>query len=206
MTPIPYEIQVFINCPFDPQYQAMGDAITFAVFDCGFRPRMALEVDDGGQVRIDKIFELIGNCRFGIHDISRTESDDRTGLPRFNMPLELGMFLGAKRFGQGRQKKKVCLILDRERNRYQAFISDIAGQEVRAHQGEPREAIRAVRDWLRSLRPRINIPGGSEIAARYALFLAALPRMCEELRLSRDELTYVDYAWCVSEWQITHPW
>src|SRR6202023_3921139 len=125
-----YERQVFLNCPFDPEFQAIRDAITFAVFDWGFRPRTPMEVEDASQVRIDKIFDIIRDCKFGIHDISQTEADVQSGLPRFNMPLELGMFLGAKRYGQDRQKRKMCLILDRERHRYQAFISDIAGQDL----------------------------------------------------------------------------
>ena len=52
------------------------------------------------------------------------------------MPLELGLFLGAKRFGRGEQKSKTCLILDVERYRYQKFISDISGQDIAAHCGE----------------------------------------------------------------------
>lgn len=42
------------------------------------------------------------------------------------MPLELGLFLGAKRYGTGKQRTKLCLILDRERYRYQKYCSDIA--------------------------------------------------------------------------------
>ena len=49
---------------------------------------------------------MIADCRYGIHDISRTELDRDSGLPRFNMPLELGIFLGAKRFGAEEQKRK----------------------------------------------------------------------------------------------------
>lgn len=93
-------------------------AITFAVHDCGFKARCTLEIDDAGRVRIDNILDLIRDCRFGIHDISRTELDETHGLPRFNMPLELGLFLGATRFGEGEQEDKRCLILDRERYRY----------------------------------------------------------------------------------------
>ena len=44
----------------------------------------------------------------GIHDISRTESSGKPRLPRFNMPLELGMFLGAKQYGDGQQKDKAA--------------------------------------------------------------------------------------------------
>jgi hypothetical protein len=64
------------------------------------------------------------------------------------MPLELGLFLDARRFGQG--KKKITLIVDIEPHRYQIFCSDISGQDIRVHKKDPVEAIRVVRDWLRA--------------------------------------------------------
>src|SRR5262249_47825244 len=93
-----YSRSVFLNVPFDDRYRPLFRAIVFAVFDCGFIARCGWESADGSRGRIDKIYELIGECRLGIHDISRTDPDARTRLPRFNMPLELGVFLGAKRF------------------------------------------------------------------------------------------------------------
>jgi hypothetical protein len=50
--------------------------------------RCAQEADDGGQVRVDKLYNIIAECRFGIHDLSRTTLDSEYRLPRFNMPLE----------------------------------------------------------------------------------------------------------------------
>jgi hypothetical protein len=123
---------VFINCPFDAGYRDLFRAVVFTVIDCGFKARCALEFDDGSEVRMDKIERLIGECRYGIHDLSRTELDPTHRLPRFNMPLELGLFLGAKRFGGNDHKQKNCLILDIEQFRYQKFISDLGGQDVRA--------------------------------------------------------------------------
>ena len=133
MTSTHYNDNVFINCPFDSVYKPLFDAIVFAVHDCGFVARCALEEGDASQVRIDKIYNIIENCRYGIHDISRTELDEVSRLPRFNMPLELGIFLGAKRFGVEDQKGKKCLVMDKERFRYQKFISDIAGQDIRGY-------------------------------------------------------------------------
>ena len=52
------------------------------------------------------------------------------------MPLELGLFLGAKRFGGTDQRSKKALVLDREPYRYQTFISDIAGKDIHAHGGD----------------------------------------------------------------------
>ena len=90
-----YQNSVFINCPFDGEYLPVFRAIVFTVSVCGLVPRCTLEHDDASQVRLEKIYRLIGSSAFGIHDISRTELDEENQLPRFNMPLELGFFLGA---------------------------------------------------------------------------------------------------------------
>jgi hypothetical protein len=196
-----FEHCVFINCPLDDDYRALFDAIVFAIHDCGYIARCSLEVSDASQVRIDKISGIIASCKFGIHDISRTELDWATGLPRFNMPLELGMFLGAKRFGAGRHKSKTCLILDVERYRYQKFISDIAGQDIASHGGDPSKAIKTVRDWLSAATVRsVQIPGGGTIARRFLTFRNELPTACARLHLSVDELTFSDYVVQVEEW------
>lgn len=196
-----YEYSVFVNCPFDESYRNLFESIVFAIHDCGYIARCALEVDDASQVRIDKIGSIISACRFGVHDISRTDPDTATGLPRFNMPLELGMFLGAKRYGRAEQRQKSCLILDVERYRFQKFISDIAGQDIAAHGGEPARAIKAVRDWLSNATPKsIRIPGGAVIARRYGLFRTELPAMCDRLQLGVNELTFNNYVVQVEEW------
>ncbi|MEV9017248.1 hypothetical protein AB0044_26675, partial [Klebsiella pneumoniae] len=96
---------------------------------------------------IEKLYGLIQECRYGIHDLSRTELDDDHKLPRFNMPLELGLFLGAKRYGNTAQHDKRLLILDIERFRYQKFISDLAGMDIHEHGGKAEAAIRETRDW-----------------------------------------------------------
>jgi hypothetical protein len=192
---------VFINCPFDDLYRPLFEAIVFAVHDCGYVARSSLEVTDASQVRIDKIANIIASCHFGIHDISRTELDRESQLPRFNMPLELGLFLGAKRFGSVRHRAKTCLILDVDRYRYQQFISDIAGQDIAAHGGSPAEAIKAVRNWLSASAPgSVRIPGGTLIARRYATFREDLPTACERLQLNPEELTFNDFVLQVEEW------
>jgi len=195
-----YATNVFINCPFDEAYLELRNALLFAVFDCGFIPRCALEEDNSGNVRFEKIQNIIAESKFAIHDISRTEIDEINQLPRFNMPLELGVFIGAKRFGDHHQKIKNCLILDREQYRYQAFISDISGHDIRAHNNDFKEAIKHVRNWLNTASGRKTIPGGSKILRRYRLFKDNLPAMCAEIPIDIDELTYNDYCNFISTW------
>jgi hypothetical protein len=103
-TPLPVSSRlksnhVFINCPFDPAYRPILNAILFAVIDLGFVARCALEEEDTGDFRLSKIERIIEECRYGINDLSAVSLDVVTGLPRFNMPLELGLFFGCKRFG-----------------------------------------------------------------------------------------------------------
>ena len=96
------------------------------------------------------IYDIIAACRLGVHDISRTELSGRSKLPRFNMPLELGVFLGAARYGNPKQRTKRCIVLDREKFRYQSYLSDLGGQDIRDHNDDPTRAIGAVRNWSTS--------------------------------------------------------
>lgn len=198
-----YTESVFVNCPFDREYTGLFDAIVFAVHDCGYVARCALELQDSGTTRLDRLVKLIAACRFGIHDLSRTELDAVNGLPRFNMPLELGLFLGAQHFGANRHRGKVSLILDVERYRYQKFISDIAGQDPAAHAGDPAQAITAVRDWLRDYSSSV-IPGGARIVDRYASFRQELPEICRGADLDPTALTFTDYGGLVTGWLEAH--
>src|SRR3984893_8913944 len=200
-----YDKGVFINCPFDAQYKPLFEAIVFAVFDCGLRSRCALEMDNASEVRIDRIVKIIAECKYGVHDISRTEVTSASGLPRFNMPLELGMFLAAKRFGVGKQRQKGCLILDTSPYRYQQFISDIAGQDIQVHNNSAQEAIAVVRNWLRNASRSRVLPGGAEIYRRFQLFEQELPALCTELKVQRDELTFNDSASIIYDWLRNNP-
>ena len=208
MTPVNYDINVFVNCPFDENYNPLMEAIIFAIHDCGFIARSALEEEDSAEVRIDKIAKIIKACKYGVHDISRTELGAVTGLPRFNMPLELGLFLGARRFGSRNDKIKVCLILDSDRYRYHQFCSDIAGQDIQSHDGSPEIAVKVVRNWLRnnSRSTNIVIPGGSAMAERFRLFQNELPLLCRVLSLERNELIFNDYTTLISEWLKENSW
>lgn len=205
--PVPrYDEGVFINCPFDEAYAPLFQALVFAVHDCGFLARCALEAADSGEVRIAKILRIIRECRIGIHDISRTEADAASGLPRFNMPLELGLFLGAREFGAGAQRGKRCVILDTERYRYQKFCSDIAGQDIRSHGGDPQRAMGAVRDLLATVRDGQGLlPGMRTMCERYAIFQAELPALCRRVHLDADDLRFVELRTLVEEWVEQNP-
>jgi hypothetical protein len=195
---------VFINCPFDDEFASSFRALIFAILVCGFRPRSARELDDGGQTRIDKIYGLVEECRYGIHDISRTELDPVHQLPRFNMPLELGLFLGARRFGGTHQKAKRILILDVEQYRYQRFVSDLAGMDIHEHGGDPLRALATTRNWLANVSRR-ELPSADRVRRVYEAFLDDLPDLAAALEFNPDQIPYVDYERIVATWLVEAP-
>jgi len=204
--PATYENSVFINCPFDTAYRPLFEAVVFSVYDCGFHPRCAMEGDDSSQVRIQKITSIIGECRLAIHDISRTQFDLTHFLPRFNVPFEFGIFVGAKVFGGREQRRKACMVFDVDRDRYKTFISDIAGQDIREHGHEPETLVRHVRDFLSGHFPSaVILPGGRALVERYHDFRRQLAASCAELRLDRDALTFRDLAIMAVGWIDLNP-
>lgn len=116
------------------------------------------------------------------------------------MPLELGLFLGAKILATDlRQKKKQCLILDTEPYRYQKFISDIAGQDIRAHGGDVLSVLQITRDWLRTVSKR-TLPGPNALKQSYDQFVEQLPQILNDLGHDRSGLQFVDYVNIAREW------
>jgi hypothetical protein len=155
---------------------------------------------DAAETRIDKLYRIIEQSRFGIHDISRTEPDPDSGLPRFNMPFELGIFLGARRFGEDDQKQKRAIVLDREKYRYQQFISDLAGVDVTAHNGEPRQMIGCVRDFLTTSSRRRTIPTTIFLLDSYDRFVAGLPAIAANAGLDAGDIRFPDLERLILAW------
>jgi hypothetical protein len=73
--------------------------------------------------------------------------------------------------------------LDSEQYRYRQFISDISGQDIRAHGGDPERAIRA-----------------GEIIGHYRRFQVDLPTICREAELETDRLTFIDLSTVITDW------
>lgn len=195
---------VFINCPFDKAYKPIFNALVFAIHDAGFVARCSLEVVDSGPTRLATIISIIAECTYGIHDISRTEIGGKSKLPRFNMPFECGLFWGCFKYGEEKHKGKRILVLDSEPYRYQESISDISGQNIKAHNNDPRIAIDKVRSWLNAGSNRKTIPGGKAIWDHYVLFQSELTPILKTAGITRGELDtpeyYPDYVTFIVDW------
>lgn len=198
-----FDVSVFVNCPFDGQYKPLFDATLFAIQDCGFLARTALEVNGSGETRLDKIVRIVRDSRFSIHDISRVEMTSASPLPRFNMPFECGLAFGAMRFQRSRAgADRDLLLLAAERFQDKQTLSDLAGQDAAYHENQPDQLIKAVRKFLASkaqdvLSPGLTVRGGASIAGRYARFCAELPTMVQVMHITMAEISSFDY---VAEW------
>lgn len=179
---------VFIHCLFTDDYGDLFKAMVFAVVACGFLPRSALERGDSGEIRMDKITRLIKVSSLSIHDLSAVELDAANGLPRFNMPFELGLTLGIRAAGRKHSQHRV-LILERQKYSYQKFLSDIAGQDLQAHGGDVEGMILRVRNWLRTETGR-DLPGPKQISADLQKFRATLPLSCESAGIAPRDLPF----------------
>lgn len=198
-------LNVFINVPFDADYEPLFEALVFTIFACGYRVRCALEDSDSGDIRLDKLISLIRESPRSIHDLSRIEPGANE-LPRFNMPFELGLALGAKRFG--RRPRDRIKIMVAERYRLPAYLSDLGGNDPDAHEHRPEKVIRIVRNYLQQSPRGGVLAGPAGLAADFAKFKARLPAIAQGIDFEPEEVRgYSDYptfAWCVTKF-LTEP-
>lgn len=151
---------VFINCPFDNNYFKLLKPLLFTLCYIDLIPLIS-ETTDSGEIRLHKIKNLMINSRYSIHDLSRMEPLRKNDLPRFNMPFECGIDFGIKLSNPKKLKNKKFLILEKERYRYHKVISDISGNDIKAHKNDPEQIIKVVRDWFKPINS--NIPRHREI-------------------------------------------
>jgi hypothetical protein len=193
---------VFINCPFDREYAELFHSLVFGLISLGFKPRCSLERSDAGDIRIEKILAIMEECPLAVHDISRVELDGKHRLPRFNMPFELGLWFGRRR---QRRKSISTLILEAKPFQYQKYLSDISGQDTKAHSRKPEVLILHLRDWLQTLYPDTALPGGKMIAHDFRAFARALPAMAAQLGQKPVDLLFADLVRFVVDWLTLHP-
>ncbi len=115
---------VFINAPFDAKYERQFLALVAGIVGLGLNPRSVLELP-ASHDRLTRLLELIRQCPYSIHDLSRVEvSRDKTfRVPRFNMPFELGLAVGVA-LDQGGHEWQLLEAVSRTRSSVRATKSD----------------------------------------------------------------------------------
>ncbi|MDZ4843376.1 MAG: hypothetical protein SH859_14720 [Hyphomicrobium aestuarii] len=193
---------VFINAPFDEQYRPIFEAMVFTISACGYRPRCALE-EDNSDIRMDKLHRLIKDSGHSLHDLSRT--DVKLGeLPRFNMPFELGMVIGLKRFGAKSLRGHGVKIMVAEPYKLPAYLSDLGGNDPVAHHNEPEKVIGIVCTYLQKSPDGVILAGPKRYATAYNDFGRKLPLIAEGIGFEPEEVNafanYPTFCHCVAEY------
>lgn len=159
----------------------------FTVVTCGLNPKIALGEADSGEPRFSRICRMIEECRYGIHDISRMKSSKKGELFRLNMPFELGLDIGAKIFNPRKHNLKRHLILEKEKYRFQAALSDLSNSDIRSHSNDPARLVGAVRNWLANNGAK-NLPSPTSIWYSFNDFLSDFFEKRTRMRFTKEDL------------------
>lgn len=184
------EQSVFVNCPFDKEYRPLFQALLWTILFCGFNVRCALDENSSGDVRLNKIISMIRASALSVHDLSRVQPDRKSGLPRFNMPLELGATIGLHHDGE-KVAGHYPLILDSEQSRYQKYVSDLSGVDIKSHGGTSKGVVVQVSEFLAHKVDR-HLPSPTIINNGLRSFRAVLPDLARAERQTVRELRYID--------------
>lgn len=130
---------VFLNVPYDPQFEDLYLAYIVGLTQLGLRINATLAVPNQG--RLDRIINLIEESDFSIHDLSRIETT--SGIPRFNMPLELGLALYRSHITKGRHR---IFVFEKEPYRVRQSTSDVSGIDAQIHNGKPKGVMAGLRN------------------------------------------------------------
>jgi hypothetical protein len=120
------------------------------------------------------------------------------------MPFELGLALGAKRFGGPSHRSDRIKIMVAERYKLPAYPSDLGGNDPDAHHAKPDQLIRIVRNFLDVSPSGGPLPGPAKLMETFALFSEALPALAQEIEHRPQEIggfkSYRTFVWCVAEY------
>jgi hypothetical protein len=202
-----FQQNVFVNCPLDDDYLPLLRPLLFSIIYLQLTPRIALERLDSGEPRVEKIISLIKESKYAIHDLSRLRARTAGEYFRLNMPFELGLDVGCRLFKAGRWSQKRCLILEAERFRYQAAISDLSNSDIAVHGNEPVNVVSEVRNWLNN-EAKLSAPGPSHVWSRFNEFMADNYAALKSRGFSdRDieRLSVAELVQCMQDWVGRNP-
>jgi len=163
---------VFLNIPYDRQFDKLFLAYIAGVSAFGLTPRATLEIPTS-QRRLERILKLIEECGYSIHDLSRVQLDRRRPrVPRFNTPFELGLAVAHASANQ-QHSWYVCEAVPHRINK---SLSDLGGTDVRIHGG----TIRGVFGALCDMFVRKQQPSVQEMYHIYRVLKRNLPRIMRD--------------------------
>lgn len=183
-----YEKSVFLNCPYDEHFEPLFHASVLTIAALGFTPRCARDSEGDADARIDRIARALRESKYSIHDLSRFQAQGPDELPRFNMPLELGMALSLRYLGKTSGVVHNWVALVPGGFVHHRFISDLAGFDPPSHDQTVAALIKAISGWL-MIQPDFEPP-----APPPRTILDSYPKLITLLdRAKHDALGYLTW-------------
>ena len=202
-----FDKNVFINCPFDGQYNSLLNPILFTIVYLGFSPQIASQTTDSGEQRINKILSLILKSRYSLHDLSRIRSQRRGEFFRLNMPFELGIDYGCRRTSPGYLRRKRFLVLGANPHDYKQALSDLGGVDAKSHGNDPQQAVLVLRNWFVETIPLKKAPCASAIWEKFLDFSKNFYTERKKEGFSRHDLNMMpvrEYISAIQHWLKAH--
>src|SRR6266702_204684 len=169
--PLNKNYSVFINIPYDKQFEKLYLAYIVGLVELGLTPNITLGITDG-TARIDRIFELLKSCRYSVHDLSRVEIDRKPPpTPRFNMPFELGLAFAWSRLTPANHD---FFVFESVNRRAQKSLSDLSGTDFNIHDCTAKGIMRELRNAFARRENRPTVPRMME---SYKELIRSLPAL-----------------------------
>ena len=167
------EPSVFLNIPYDRAFEKLYLAYIAGLTAFGLVPRATLELPTSRR-RLERVANLIDQCAYSIHDLSRVQLDAKSPrVPRFNMPFELGLAVGRDPGNRG----ETWYVCETVRYRISKSLSDLDGTDVRIHGGTVKGVFGALCDiFVRKTRQ----PSVQEMYRSYLGLRRSLPNIMRQ--------------------------
>jgi hypothetical protein len=174
MPPAPLnENGVFLNIPYDEEFQPLYLAYIVGLYQLGLEPYIASAIP-GGRRRLSRILDLIQSCRYSIHDLCRVELDSAgSGTPRFNMPLELGMTIT---WADLHEELHTWFVFESKPRRLDFSTSDLGGTDANIHLG----TVEGILCELRNAFVSNHAPSVATMLADYFLVQKSVEKVLEK--------------------------
>lgn len=154
------EQSAFLNVPYDQRYESLYLAFITGLCAFGLRPRATIEIS-GSRRRLERIIQLIRECQYSFHDLSRVQLDrSAPATPRFNMPFELGLAVDWSHTNSTHE----FFVFESMPHRLSKSLSDLDGTDPYIHGGTFTGVLRQL---MNALTRTTHRPDFSDLEAIY---------------------------------------
>ena len=170
-------LQVFLNYPFDTNFQTSADAMHFAVVAANLLPICARDLTAPDSPRLEMLVHAISSCHYSAHEFSRSKGEGPENFARMNMPIEMGMALFHALQTQWHDHR--CSFFVPTPYDYKEYASDLAGLDLLCHDNDEAMLVSLVYEWLRDVVPVsvFNSRATVDVVAKFREYEAALERV-----------------------------